>query len=146
MKIQKNIKDFGLSIKGCNDCDKCPLGKLNISCSAVCVDGDISRSLEKMYTSCKDFITMVDTYKPPVLDEVEKKYLTNILRPFVKNYDITITKETDNYLEKEYLVIKLHVNTTCTDAIELPYFKPNTMYKGMTSHRVYTLKNLGLKF
>lgn len=146
MKIQKNIKDFGLSIKGCEDCDKCPLGNLNISCSAVCVDEDISRSLEKMYASCKDFITMVDNYKPPVLDEVEKKYLTNLLIPFVKNYDITIIKETDDYLGKEYLIIKLYVKGVCTDVIELPYFKSNTMYKGMKSHLVYTLKALDLKF
>lgn len=146
MKIQKNIKDFGLSIKNCKSCDKCPLNNLNISCSEVCRDGDISRSLEKMYASCKDFIAMVDNYKPPVLDEVEKKYLKNLLRPFVNNYNITVTKETDNYLGKEFLVIELYVNTVCTDTVELPYFKPNTMYKGMESHKIYTLKDLGLKF
>jgi hypothetical protein len=145
-QLKENIKKITEKINCREDCDKCPLYNLPFPCGAPCTDDDVESSLTKIYSGCKDFIKMVEAYKEPVLDEVEKKYLTNILRPFVKNYDITITKETDNYLGKEYLVIKLHVGTVCTDAIELPYFKPNTMYKGMTSHRVYTLKNLGLKF
>ena len=147
-QLKENIKKIAEKINSHEDCekDKCPLYNLPFSCSAICCDDNVASSLTKLYSGCKDFVKMVEEYKEPILDEVEKKYLTNILRPFVKNYDITITKETDNYLGKEYLVIKLHVGTVCTDAIELPYFKSNTMYKGMISHRVYSLKNLGLKF
>lgn len=145
-QLKENIKKIAEKINHREDCDKCPLYSLPFGCGAPCCDDNITSSLTKLYSGCKDLIEMIEEYKEPVLDEVEKKYLTNLLRPFVKNYDIKIIKETDNYLEKEYLAIKLYDRIRCTDTIELPYFKPNTMYKGMKSHMVYTLKSLDLKF
>lgn len=72
-----------------------------------------------------------------ILDEVEKKYLSNFLKPF-KNRVETITKEGGN--EEQYLDIYIKDDGYLT----LPNFIANTMYKGMKLYKEYTLKELGL--
>lgn len=146
MNMNEKFEILAEKVRNHTSCSDCPLNINNPYCDYICCIDCTAEDIKDFYEASQKFIEMIKSLKEEPLDEVEKKYLTNILRPFVKNYDITITKETDNYLEKEYLIIKLYVKGACTDAIELPYFKPNTMYKGMTSHRVYTLKALGLKF
>ena len=75
-------------------------------------------------------------YKPPVLDDVEKAYLSAVIKPFrgkvghVKKIDCG---------KKEFLKIYLE-----DDNIPFPFFTKGTMYKGMEKDRDYTLKELGL--
>lgn len=78
--------------------------------------------------------------KEEILDETEKKYLTDVIRPF-KNKIETIEKTIkigDSSLC--YLIMLLKNN----DMANLPNFKKNSMYKGMEVNKKYSLKELGL--
>lgn len=76
-------------------------------------------------------------YKEEILDEVEKRYLKAVIRPFRDR--VNYICKTDNSNEKEYIHIDLE-----HDVVLLPYFKSNTMYKGMKKNKRYTLEELGL--
>ena len=80
--------------------------------------------------------------KKEILDEVEKEYLRTVINPFRKRVEnITKFSRIGGYhTEKEFIYIKVYGDTPIT----LPYFKKNTMYKGMESHKDYTLEELGL--
>ena len=71
-----------------------------------------------------------------ILDNVEKRYLENVIRPFK---DKVTSIEKLNYWDDEYINIDM-----CNEATDLPNFKKNTMYKGMKIGKKYTLKELGL--
>lgn len=78
---------------------------------------------------------MEQEYKSPILDDVEKAYLSAVIKPF---------RERIKYIRKivfqrEFLKIHLEDET-----ISLPYFKKGTMYKGMEEGKCYTLEELGL--
>lgn len=77
----------------------------------------------------------------PILDKVEKRYLENLLRPF-KDRVVYVNKTESLDKQEEYLNICLDEEDD--DCIDLPYFKKNTMYKGMEAEKEYTLKELGL--
>ena len=77
-----------------------------------------------------------------VLDAAEKRYLTNIIKPF-KDQVIAIAKRSANYGEFIDIMIDEGEIGDCGN-IYLPYFKPDTMYKGMKVNREYTLEQLGL--
>ena len=77
-------------------------------------------------------------YKPPVLDDVEKAYLSAVIKPF-RNEVECIAKYMFSE-EKEFLAICLHNG----EEMILPNFIRRTMYKGMKLRKAYTLKELGL--
>ena len=77
-----------------------------------------------------------------VLDTDEKRYLTNIIKPF-KDQVIAIAKRSANYGEFIDIMIDEGEIGDCGN-IYLPYFKPGSMYKGMKVGREYTLDQLGL--
>lgn len=72
-----------------------------------------------------------------ILDNAEKRYLKNVIRPF-KDRVISIIKEND--FGDDYIKIELKNG----DFANLPNFAKGTMYKGMRSEKKYTLKELGL--
>ena len=78
----------------------------------------------------------------PVLDDAEKRYLSQIIRPF-KDQVIAIAKRSANYGEFIDIMIDEGEIGDCGN-IYLPYFKPDSMYKGMKVNREYTLDQLGL--
>lgn len=75
--------------------------------------------------------------KPEILDNTEKRYLSNVIRPF---------RDRVKYIEKrnisrgDYIRIMIQDTNIC----DLPYFEKDTMYKGMKLYRHYTLKELGI--
>ena len=74
-----------------------------------------------------------------ILDEVEKKWLGNFVKPFrSKIYDIVKYRLYDN--SGEWLQIRMKDSPD----IDLPDFELNKMYKGMELNRGYTLEELGL--
>lgn len=76
-------------------------------------------------------------YSVEVLDEVEWRYLKQVIRPF-KNKIKRVTKLT-HYTDKEY--IKVYFDS---DIMNFPDFDKGTMYKGMKLGKEYTLEELGL--
>ena len=76
-------------------------------------------------------------YKEPILDEVEKEYLSNVIKPW-REKTISIIKVRVN--EDDFISIRLKNG----EKVNLPWFKKSTMYKGMEANKVYTLEELGL--
>lgn len=85
---------------------------------------------------------LLEEYKEPVLDDAERKYLSEVIRPF-KNYVTGITK-VKNECETDKQFIRIMVNKYRIEYIILPYFEENTMYKGMEVNKEYSLEELGL--
>lgn len=73
-----------------------------------------------------------------ILDEEEKEYLSNVIKPFRDKIEYII-KNSSFSSEEEYISISLLRENLC-----LPYFKKRTMYKGMEEKKKYTLEELGL--
>ena len=78
----------------------------------------------------------------PILDDIEKKYLGNIIKPFRNKikYIRKISSPTENF---EYIRI-CYQDHNYTNALTFPDFKVGVMYKGMKTDRRYTLEELGL--
>ena len=81
---------------------------------------------------------MARPYKEPILDEVERKYLSDVIRPFRKKVDTISKFHTANTMQYIYFQMKDKNGWT------LPLFKKGTMYKGMVQGKHYTLDELGL--
>lgn len=81
-------------------------------------------------------------YKEPILDDKEREYLSAVIKPY-KNKVTFIAKSKDAYEAKYFISIVVNGNYG-REAIHLPWFKENTMYKGMEIGKHYTLKELGL--
>lgn len=86
-----------------------------------------------------DFFNWLEQeYKPPILDDVEKTYLSSVIKPFRNEVECIVKYMFSE--EKEFLAICLHNG----EEITLPIFIRRTMYKGMKSRKEYTLEELGL--
>ena len=84
---------------------------------------------------------LLEEYKEPILDDVEKEYLSAVIKPFRKKVSY-ISK-----LEKCYPETDQFINITLINGehICLPYFtRKSRMYIGMEKWRHYTLQELGL--
>lgn len=92
------------------------------------------------FQSCTDAILdwMAQLYKEPILDKVERKYLSDVIRPFRKKVDTISKFHTANTMQYIYFQMKDKNGWT------LPLFKKGTMYKGMVQGKHYTLDELGL--
>ena len=82
--------------------------------------------------------------KEEILDEKEKEYLRAVIRPFRDRVKY-ITK-IKGCMKNEYIAIYIKsINESESgERVPLPYFKKNTMYKGMEQSKKYTLEELGL--
>lgn len=78
----------------------------------------------------------------PILDEAEKRYLSNIIKPFINKVKFIVKnkKFSGSY---EYISIS-YIDSTGDYAIIFPDFKLGTMYRGMEIGKLYTLRELGL--
>ena len=77
--------------------------------------------------------------KEEILDETEKRYLTNVIRPF--RHETEFIEKRTKYDDSSSCYLKIVLNN---DVISLPYFKIDSMYKGMKLNKKYSLKELGL--
>lgn len=96
---------------------------------------DCCDNCDKCYDDCIRWLAK--EYKEPLLDDVEKEYLSGVIKPFRRNVKYICKRLSGN----GYYIIIL-VNEF--DVMNLPYFPNNTMYKGMKVDHRYTLKELGL--
>lgn len=76
--------------------------------------------------------------KEEILDETEKKYLADVIRPFSSKVRF-IYKMASICSNKEFINIQLR-----DENFSLPYFEKGTMYKEMQTGKRYTLEKLGL--
>ena len=79
-------------------------------------------------------------YKEHILDDAEKEYLSNVIKPF-RNRVRCIRKYGTDFMSTECIFI------TFIDGFNFifPSFKKGTMYKCMELDRNYTLEELGLE-
>ena len=89
----------------------------------------------KKYNHCDAKLTL--DVEEPILDEAEKRYLRDVIRPF-RNRIEYISKQDSNPAE-EFITIDLD-----REFMTFPNFKKGTMYKGMELNKKYTLDELGL--
>ena len=86
---------------------------------------------------CESLEWLNQEYKDQILDDVERKYLSEVINPFRKKISY-IRKSKD--FRKKYIKIVL-----CDgDTMYFPYLANDEMYKGMELDRNYTLEELGL--
>lgn len=84
---------------------------------------------------------LLSEYKEPVLDEVEREYLSALIKPFRKNV-LYISKIEKGY-EADTCFIAIELNGC--ERINLPYFNIKSgMYAGMKPFLKYSLEELGL--
>lgn len=99
------------------------------------MDPGIQRNHED-YTS--DILEwMAQEYKEEILDYAEKKYLSDVIRPFRK--EVTTIKKVEAPAGREYISIFLKDDGMC-----LPCFEKGTWYKGMKPEKTYKPEELGL--
>lgn len=83
-------------------------------------------------------------YYESILDDAEKEYLTNIIKPF-KDKVKYITKKCYMYEGYEYITICVDDEPDNTESyLYLPNFKSNTMYKNMISDKEYSVIELDI--
>ena len=104
----------------------------------------IKRSMDPEIKSTKDTYTgdildwMAQPHEMSILDSKEKKYLSEVIRPFRK--EVTgIVKEKDMIYCQDFITILVG-----DDYASLPRFAKDTMYKGMEYDKAYKPEELGL--
>ena len=89
-------------------------------------------------STCSAFTKWLEEeYKPQILDDVEKAYLSAFIKPFRKR--IEYIKKIGFANSDQFLSVTLE-----NDYCGLPNFKEGTMYRGMELNKHYTLEELGL--
>lgn len=131
--FMKNIEKYKVRLKN--------MAENDLSC---CVCSLIRKG--QCYESCntckeKAIEWLCSEYKEAVLDETERNYLSQVLKPF-KLYISTVCKYKCVYqiTDRESIAIRFKNGTSW----QFPTFKAGAMYKGMKIHKEYTLEELGL--
>lgn len=83
---------------------------------------------------------MAQPYREPILDDAEKKYLSEVIKPFLSKIKYIAKFKSACSEDKQYIHIAFYEGGGLT----FPYFKANSMYKGMELNKAYTLKELRL--
>ena len=85
------------------------------------------------------FKWLCEEYKEPILDDVEREYLSAVIRPF-RNH-VTSVRKWFNGTDYQIIISLDHADNLC----QLPRFPLSSeMYKGIELDRNYTLEELGL--
>lgn len=92
---------------------------------------------------CKELIYewLLSEYKEQVLDDVEKEYLSAVIKPFRKKVKHIVKINLFGSPEEQFIRIVIGN----LDFINLPNFNKNTgMYRGMEVNKLYSLEELDL--
>ena len=133
MKNIEKYKDTVLDNMNICDIDTLLRGKCTKEYRAFCegfnCEGCKERFLKWLLEECKE----------PVLDEVEREYLSSVIKPFKKR--VTSVRKWFNGIDYRIIISLDHGGNLC----QLPRFPLSSeMYKGMDSNKWYTLQELGL--
>lgn len=99
---------------------------------------------KRLLGASSTFKWLCEEYREQILDEVEKKYLSAVIRPF--RGDVIVISKEITFIEDRYritIITKQPFDGACPECIILPSFEAD-MYKGMELGRKYTLEELGL--
>lgn len=139
--MKKKIKDLTSEeyreweLKNCSgtDCLGCPFKYVN--CNIMWVNH------KDMYSN-KFLDQEVDIPSPHILDKEEHDYLRAVCKPYKVKF-ITLNQWVRNiyYLK---IVVEDKITSTGRGVLELPFFKKDTMYKGMKLGKEYTIEELEL--
>lgn len=111
----------------------------------VCCEDSILRASwinHKEIYSDKFLNQEIEIEAPDILDEKEKEYLSNVIKPF-RYRVVSIAKI--GYNDRYFISIRIQSKFTLSKMghTDLPIFNTD-MYEGMESNKEYTLKELGL--
>lgn len=123
-EIEYSLHDIGVTIVDCE----------NIHCGE-CADRILKWLMEEYKEPIPDD-------EEPILDDAEKKYLSNFIKPFRDEIKF-IKLPFYGCLNAIYTCVRMYDNCG-NEIVRLPNFKVGTMYKGMELDRKYTLEELGL--
>ena len=88
---------------------------------------------------CESLEWLNQEYKNPIIDDVEREYLSAVIKPFRKKISY-IRKRKDLTKGRKYIQIEF-----CDgDTMYFPYLSNDAMYKAMELDRNYTLEELWL--
>lgn len=111
---------------------------------SVVMDGIDMIAPYKIFPTVKDFVDFLNLpVEEKILDDVEKRYIKNIVRPFREQ--VSSIKKFATAVDFENLAIRYKEGETIY-VLYFPRFKKGTMYEGMELDREYTLKELGITF
>lgn len=82
---------------------------------------------------------LLEEYDPHILDDIEKKYLSNVIKPFRKRVHYIYKRRHNLDCLRCRIVIALY-----DSVVELPPFDCKKMYVGMKPYAKYALKELGI--
>ena len=138
MKLENECCIVNVRYTSCKEnVNKYKYSNVVLSTCILNANEEYMKKLLKFSRDCKLKLTL--EVEEPILDEVEKKYLSGVIRPF--RNEVKHIKKIE-YTESEYIQITLKsFDSSC---INLPFFKKGTMYKNMKSYKEYKLKELGL--
>lgn len=86
---------------------------------------------------------LLSEYKEPILDEVEREYLSALCRPYEV---VSISKKISFDASIEWIAILVESSSNNgIESVYLPCFKSETMYEGMKVKKAYTPQELGIK-
>ena len=80
--------------------------------------------------------------QPHILDKQEHDYLRAVCKPY--NVKYIYKTETGSGKQFIHIVVKSSICCGLTASWSMPFFKSNTMYKGMETNRNYTIQELEL--
>ena len=90
---------------------------------------------------CESLEWLNQEYKEPILDDVEREYLSAVIKPFRNKVKNIVKISGIGKSKEQYIRIVLGE----LDFMNFPNFNKNTgMYKGMEADRLYSLEELGL--
>lgn len=124
------------------------IGAHNADCSKCVFKGyNCDRFSEGTWTKYKDLCSNKfldqEIEVGGILTKDEKECLSAVIKPFRERVDC-IRKVFGIKYEFIRIELKYSEETKCEERINLPYFNPDTTYKGMTLEKEYTLKDLDL--
>ena len=103
------------------------------------ISGLLDEELNKLNTiASKDKVKLTLEIENSILDEVEKKYLRGVIKPFRDR--VRFIRKNDYLDGSEYLSFYM----TDEPSWSMSLFKRGSMYKNMELNKKYTLEDLGL--
>lgn len=151
MKIKKKLKYltpeefYNWEKENCNhtECNACPFKSAN--CNLYDEDSWVNH--KELFSN--EFLNQeLEINTLDILDEKEKQYLQNVIKPFRDRVKSIAKQNYTNGYDYISISVSYPINNCfdCfgTDSLFLPVFKSGTMYNNMKVDRKYTLEELGL--